>query len=404
MTAIDPAPIAAKEAERLAAVRRYDILDTPPDGAFDRITAIAARVFDVPIAIVSVVDHDRIWFKSHHGLDVQQIDREPGLCSSAILQHEPWIVSDARHDPRALANPLVAGDFGAQFYAGVPLATADGHNLGTLCILDFKPRQMSAQETATLEDLAAMVTDELDLRLASRLALQEATERERLKDVFVGMLSHEIRTPLTTIYAAAQVLSGSPGVTSDPQSRELFPDIVAESERLLRLIDDLLVLTRVEQGSLESHREPVLLQRAIPAVVDRESRRWTGRRIEVDIAPGLPPVAGDQLYVEQVMSNVLSNALKYSPADTLVEVSAVRQGDSVEVRVRDHGIGLSAPDRETVFDLLTRTPEAERYASGAGIGLYVCRRLVQAMGGEIRAEAAPGKGSVFVFRLGIATE
>jgi len=87
------------------AVHRYQILDTPQDGAFDRITALAARLFSVPIAIVSVVDHDRIWFKSHHGVDVDHVDREPGLCASAILQNEPWIIQDARTDSRALSNP-----------------------------------------------------------------------------------------------------------------------------------------------------------------------------------------------------------------------------------------------------------------------------------------------------------
>src|SRR5665213_1898886 len=97
----------AEEAQRLAAVRRYDILDTPPDGSFDRITAIAARQFSVPISIISLVDHDRIWFKSHHGLDVEQIDRGPGLCASAILQIDPWVLTDAKNDPRSLANPLV---------------------------------------------------------------------------------------------------------------------------------------------------------------------------------------------------------------------------------------------------------------------------------------------------------
>ena len=130
---------AVPEAQRLEAVRRYDILDTPPDGAFDRVTAIASQVLRVPISIISIVDHDRIWFKSHHGVDVEQLDRDPGLCASCILQDGPWIVNDAKSDPRALANPLVAGEFGLQFYFGIPLRTRDGFNLGTLCVLDFAP-------------------------------------------------------------------------------------------------------------------------------------------------------------------------------------------------------------------------------------------------------------------------
>jgi hypothetical protein len=162
------APDARDEEGRMNAVRRYDLLDTPPDGAFDRITALAARIFNVPIALVTVVDHDRIWFKSRHGLPVEQIDRDPGLCASAILQHEPWVVMDARVDPRTLANPLVAGEMGLQFYAGAQLRTRDGYNLGTMCVIDVKPREFTVGETATLHDLAAMVMSELELRLERR--------------------------------------------------------------------------------------------------------------------------------------------------------------------------------------------------------------------------------------------
>ncbi|MDK1359803.1 protein kinase [Arthrobacter sp. zg-Y1219] len=166
-----PPLIPENEAERLEAVRRYNLLDTPPDGAFDRITALASRLFSVPVAIVSVVDTDRIWFKSHHGTDAQQIGRDPGLCASAILQDEAWVVSDARADPRTLANPLVAGEFGLQFYAGVPLSTRDGYNLGTLCILDRTPRDFTDDDVLTLEDLAAIVMNDLELRLESQRAL-----------------------------------------------------------------------------------------------------------------------------------------------------------------------------------------------------------------------------------------
>ncbi|POH71227.1 hypothetical protein C3B59_01065 [Cryobacterium zongtaii] len=132
----------------------------------------------VPVALVTIVDQDRIWFTSHHGLEIDHIERHPGLCASAILDDVPWVVEDARFDPRTLANPLVASDFGLQFYAGVPLRTRDGHNLGTLCVLDFEPRQASEEELATLRDLAAVVMSEMELRLEGRrsaLALESAT-------------------------------------------------------------------------------------------------------------------------------------------------------------------------------------------------------------------------------------
>src|SRR3984885_6254804 len=166
--------ILATEPQRMAAVRRYAILDTPPDGAFDRVTAIAARRFGVPISIISIVDHDRIWFKSRYGVNVEQIGRDPGLCASAILRPDPHILVDASKDIRSLANPLVAGDFGLRFYAGVPLRTSDGYNLGTLCVIDKEPRPIDEGQIEDLKDLGSLVMDQLEFRLSAIRSLAQA--------------------------------------------------------------------------------------------------------------------------------------------------------------------------------------------------------------------------------------
>lgn len=166
------------ETERLKALRRYEILDTPPDGNFDRLTALASKMFNVPIAIISLVDEDRIWFKSQQGLEgVSQIDREPGLCASAILSKEVYLVENAIEDPRCLTNPLVCGEFGLRFYAAAPLRTSDGHNLGTICIIDKKQRYINREQIEMLEELAGVVIDEMELRLAARNAMKQANKR-----------------------------------------------------------------------------------------------------------------------------------------------------------------------------------------------------------------------------------
>ena len=156
------------ETQRIEMLKKYDILDTPPDGAFDRITNLASAIFKVPIAIISLVDTDRIWFKSHHGLPINQIDREPGLCASAILSNDTYVVENAIEDPRTLANSLVAGDFGLRFYAAAPLQTEENCNLGTLCIIDKTPRSFTAEDKAILKQLATIVMDEMEMRLALR--------------------------------------------------------------------------------------------------------------------------------------------------------------------------------------------------------------------------------------------
>lgn len=187
--------VPSSERDRLAAVHRYDVLDSPPDGAFDRITGLAARLLRTPIAIVSIVDEDRIWFKSHHGLAVDQIDRDPGLCASAILQDGPWVLDDASLDPRSLANPLVAGAAGFRYYAGIPLATHDGHNLGTLCVIDYEPRETSTDDLATLSDLASLVVDELELRLSARRTVDLEAELRRGAESVASVLQESLLPP-----------------------------------------------------------------------------------------------------------------------------------------------------------------------------------------------------------------
>jgi sigma-B regulation protein RsbU (phosphoserine phosphatase) len=202
------------ELARMRAVHQYEILDTPPDGAFDRIAGVAARTFSAPIGIVSIVDTDRIWFKSHHGLpEVQEIGRDPGLCASAILQNEPWVVTDASVDPRTLANPLVAGDFGLRFYAGVPLTTSEGFNLGTLCVLDTEPRDVTDDELDTLKDLAAVVVRELELRLSSRVTVQREfhlrQEAEQLAEALQASLLPPSPPGIPGMELATRYLPGS---------------------------------------------------------------------------------------------------------------------------------------------------------------------------------------------------
>jgi GAF domain-containing protein len=161
------------ESKRIENLYNYEILDSPPDGYFDEVTSLAAKVFNVPIAIISLVDTDRIWFKSSHGLDVDQISRDPGLCSSAIMSDEIYVVENACIDPRTLSNPLVAGAMGLKFYAAAPLKSRDGYNLGTLCIIDKMPRRMSSKELSMLLQLSRIVMGQFELKLQSRLMIKD---------------------------------------------------------------------------------------------------------------------------------------------------------------------------------------------------------------------------------------
>ena len=188
-------PASQQEAERLAALRSYEILDTPPDGAFNRIVALAARYFAVPVALVSLVDEDRIWFKSRCGLDAEQVPRSPGLCASVILSDSAYVVKNALEDPRTLANPLVAGELGIRFYAAAPLVTHDGYRLGTVNVIDFVPREFDAEASDTLHQFAGLIMDQMELRLAARKAIRG------LAQILLGEERSSELTKLVTVSA-----------------------------------------------------------------------------------------------------------------------------------------------------------------------------------------------------------
>src|SRR4051812_32418886 len=161
-----------QEFDRLRAVRRYGILDSPADETFDRICALTARVLQTPVAFIGIVDLERVWFLGHHGFSVAEAPRERGYCDSLFLHAVPWVIADARLDSRTSTHPLVTGEFGLRFYAGTPLTTNDGYNLGALGAIDRRPRQLSPLPSEVLDDLTALVMHQIELRLEIRCAMK----------------------------------------------------------------------------------------------------------------------------------------------------------------------------------------------------------------------------------------
>ena len=384
------------EAARLAAVRRHAILDTPPDGAFDRVTRVAARFFGVPISIVSIVDHDRIWFKSHHGIDVDETPRELGLCASAILQHAPWVVTDAEVDPRTMMNPLVCGELGLRFYAAVPLTTSDGFNLGTLNVIDTRAREVTEEEIAMLEDLAAIVVGELELRLAAR-GEQQRLDQERAD--FVVTAAHELRTPLAAVYGAAKLLARA-DVGEDSRDK-LLAVIADESERLAAVVGEILTGAQLDAGRIRivgERLDPLpLVENAIEA-----ARVYLPANLSLDLrtTDSLPELVSDAGRVRQILAGLIDNAVKYSPAGGRITVGAEPRDGGVRLSVSDQGVGVPAAERERIFEKFTRLDsDGTHGVAGTGLGLYIARGLARELGGWVACEPGPDGGSIFVVDL-----
>ena len=225
-----------------------------------------------------------------------------------------------------------------------------------------------------------------------------ARNARAVRDAFMGILSHELRTPVTTIYGGSEMLSRRGASVTEAERREVYEDIRAESDRLYRLVENLLVLSRVERQGLQIDTEPVLLQRLIPRLVEGESSRWPDTTFTTDLPPGLPPVAAEESYLEQIVRNLLANAAKYG-GDGPVVVQANDLGTTIRVTVSDTGPGFPEEERERLFELFYRSPAAARRASGAGIGLFVSRQLIDAMEGRMWAANRAEGGSEFGFEV-----
>ena len=335
------------ESERMAAVRRFDILDTPPDGAFDRITSLAARRFGVPISIISIVDEDRIWFKSRHGVPIEQIGRDPGLCASAILSNDPHILTDASIDLRSLANPLVAGDFGLRFYAGVPLTTGDGHNLGTLCIIDKEPRPIDDAQIADLKDLASVVMDQMEMQLAARRAVSAA-------ELMAKEIDHRVMNSLQFVSSLLSMQSRSPELGEAAHHLQLAANRVAAVAQVHRHFTAEGAETTSCLGFLRK------LCSDLESVLGREIA-VTGDEVHVPTTAIQP--------IGLLVNELVTNAAKHGGG--LIEVDYSVHDNFHTLRVCDEGEGLPAN-----FDV----SEAR-----TSLGMRVVTVLASQLGGDMTA-------------------
>ncbi|CBN58455.1 MULTISPECIES: ATP-binding protein [Kamptonema] len=415
------------ETERLKALQRYEILDTRPEGTFDRVTAIVARLLQVPIAVVSLVDNDRIWFKSRHGLDIQQIDRSPGLCASAILSPDIYVVTDATKDARAATNSLVTSDFGLRFYVGAPLQTHDGYSLGTLCAIDKQPRPISPQEMGILNDLAGIVMDEIELRLAARKVdelnaeLAEAKEKAEVaneaKSIFLANMSHELRSPLNAILGFSQIMTRSKTLPSE--HIENVGIISRSGEHLLSLINNVLDLSKIEAGHTTLNEKNFDLYRLLDDLEDMFHLKADDRRLQLifERSPDVPRyVRTDEVKLRQILINLLNNALKFTQVGG-VSVRVVTDGGSLvtgtatkqitdesektmlRFEVEDSGPGIAPEELDSLFEVFVQTQTGKEAQEGTGLGLPISRKFVQLMGGEIAVSSEVGSGTNFKFNI-----
>jgi len=390
------------EKERQNALNSYAILDTLPEKEYDEITFLASMICDTPMALISFVDEGRQWFKSNNGLATTETPREFAFCAHAINQKDrTFIVTDSREDERFSNNPLVTSDPNLVFYAGVPLVNPDGYPLGTLCVLDVKPKKLTSDQLKALEILSLQLMKLMELR-KSTIFLHDTNKRLATKnkalDKFVSVAAHDIKSPINNILSLSSLLLEDHAPTMEGEAVELLDYIQTSAQHSTHLIDGILSYSKNANG-ISEHRENIhmksLLQDVADLLISDEHVQMT---IDADETTN---IYANPTALHQIFSNLISNSIKYNHQDQIkIHVKVIETDSNLRIRVFDNGPGIKPIDKKRIFKLFSTTANKDRNGfHGTGIGLATVKNLVENLGGKISVVSEEGKGAQFRFSL-----
>lgn len=387
------------EKERIAELKKYNLLDTLSENDFDNITALIAAICEVPISLITLLDSDRNFFKSHFGLDFNQSPRNISFCGHAILQEEEiFIIEDSTKDERFKDNPLVT-EMKAIFYAGVPLVSNNGFKLGSLCVFDHKPRKLSKVQITSLKALAKQVVILFELRKKNKLLTEfqkELQQRNERLVKFAHVVSHDLKSPLANITSLTRLLR-----------EENIQNLSEDSNTYLNYIEESsLTLKNYINGILKFYKADELIDAQKQDVELKKLFEEISEILMTDDIVFKFPTEGvlknvNKAALSQIFLNLVDNSLKYNlDQQRLVSITYSEEPDFHKFSIKDNGMGIDLGVQEEIFTLFKTTGIKDRDGKeGTGIGLATVKSLVSKLGGTIFLESEPGKGSIFTFTI-----
>jgi two-component system, NtrC family, sensor kinase len=413
-------PSIENEECRLAALHEYDILDSLPESSYDDIAILASMICGTPVAMISLVDKNRQWFKARVGVNAAETSRDISFCGHAIAQSNLFVVKDAHLDGRFKGNPLVDGELGVRFYAGAPLVTPAGDAIGTLCVIDREPRDLNEQQKSALQALARQVVQLLELRKKNKELLGSLTQLEEhartistQQDLLVysakmtaignmaGGVAHEINNPLAVICARADMMiealkSGKS--TSEDLEKGLL-NIQKTGFRIARIIKGLLAISR-ESGppQIVSTETTNLFEDAI--ALSEKKLKSVGAEVNIDPGAQGLRIQCCPVQITQVLTNLFSNACDAmeSSEERRIDILVLAGSEYVDIRVCDTGAGIPEAIRPKIMDpFFTTKPPGK----GTGLGLSISKGLVESQDGQLFQDTMAQK-TTFVIRLPMA--
>jgi signal transduction histidine kinase len=388
-----PATIPIEENERLSELYRYEILDTPREEDFDKITLLASRICRTPMSVISFVDRNRQWAKSLVGLKKLPADRNASFCSHAILTARLFEVRNALRDKRFADNPLVQQKPKIRFYAGMPLITSKGYKLGALCVIDTIPRRLTRMQTFALKVLSRQIVNLMELRMRNKQITQTAEMQQRI----ISIMSHDIRTPLSSIKTFIDL--NKDGRFTKQEQQDLLFALSTNVSRTLQLLDNLVEWGKV-QLQFAQKKQILKLKDLVNECIAQVELNILLKQNEIinEVEPDIL-VNADKEAVQFVLRNLISNANKFTDRGT-IRISFFTDNDKCFLKVKDTGVGL---EMDKISQILQDTgmyhTSGTRNEKGTGLGLSLIKSYLNKTGNCIEIKSKVNQGTSVSFSL-----
>lgn len=387
------------EQKRQKAVDSYKLVGTLPEKSYDDITQIASYICGTPIALITMLDYNRNFLKSHYGVPFSESPREISFCTHAIQTKDPvFIIPDARLDDRFKSNPLVTGDMKAIFYAGVPLIDKSGHALGTLCVFDHEPRELNPKQISTLIALASQVISLFELRrqnIENKDLQENLIKKNSLLKEFAGVVSHDMKMPLANIITTTDLLKTKYKELLDEKGLDYLNYLKSSSFSLSEYINGILQHYESDNLTIDQ-RESFDIHDLLEQIEDLLNHDF---KTVINLPEANHVIHCNRAALHQIFINLLGNSLKYNDKkEPVITVDFKEDDHFYHFKVIDNGIGIPEEKIEEIFNLFSIVASKDKNGNrGNGIGLSTVKKLVANLGGSIEVTSTLGEGSTFAF-------
>ncbi len=395
------ASVPLDEGMRIRELENLRLLNSEAEDSYDNITQLASFICKTPVSLISLITKEKQYFKSRVGTDVCEGSRDISHCSHAILNPDELMeVEDTRKDERFFDNPYTLADPPMLFYAGMPIKTSGGTVLGTLCVLDTKPKKLNKTQKSALRSLAKQVESLFELERYNN-ELEQIRKQLRFKNTqlknFASTVSHDMKMPLANIVLTTDILKAKYAPRLDEKGIGYLDYLKQSSYKLSNYISG--ILEHYESETLEdSDHEKFDIQELLEQILDLLNINYD---CEINLPENKMAVNCNRAALEQIFLNLIGNALKYNDKDkTIIDIECFNDGEFYHFSIKDNGIGIPRDKQEDIFELFTVVADADRNGNkGNGIGLSTVKKLIESLGGNISVESEIKVGTTFTFSI-----